>query len=117
MVMTDSTNGKVVASVPVGAGVDAAAVDPCTQLAIVSVGGAGTATIAREETPDQLSVGQTLTSERAARTTSIDPATHNIHLASASFEPAPANPAPDAPRRRPRMKTGSFKVLVYGMAN
>ena len=49
MVMMDSTNGKVVYSVPVGEGVDATWFDPQTKLAFTSNGGAGTVTVAHED--------------------------------------------------------------------
>jgi DNA-binding beta-propeller fold protein YncE len=113
MVMMDSTNGKVVATAPIDQGVDANAFDPGTLLAFASCG-AGTVTIAKEETPDKLTVVQTLTTERGARTMTLDPKTHNIYLASAKFEAQP-EPAPGAPRQRPKMVPGSFKILVYGM--
>ena len=113
MVMMDSTTGKVVASVPIGQGVDANAFDPGTGLAFSSCGD-GTVTIAREETPEKLTVIQTLTTEPRARTMTIDPTTHRIYLASAKFEAAP-EPVAGAPRQRPKMVPGSFKILVYGM--
>jgi DNA-binding beta-propeller fold protein YncE len=109
MVMLDSTTGQVVASVPIGAGVDANAFDPVTQLAFASCGD-GTVTIAHEDTPDKLTVTQTLTTKRGARTMTIDPKTHRIYLAAAESEP-PTHP----PQRRPKMVAGSFKILVYGM--
>ncbi|MGP8237395.1 MAG: YncE family protein, partial [Limisphaerales bacterium] len=79
MVMMDSSNGKVIASVPIGAGVDANAFDPGTQLAFASCGGAGTTTIAHEDSPDKLTVVQTLKTESGARTMTIDPKTHKIY--------------------------------------
>jgi YVTN family beta-propeller protein len=108
MAMLDSTSGKVVGSVPIGDGVDANAFDPGTQLAFASCG-EGTVTIAHEDSPDQLTVVQTLKTERGARTMALDPRTHRIYLASAKFE------APAEGQRRGRMVAGSFKVLVYGM--
>lgn len=113
MVMMDSTSGKVVASVPIGKGVDATAFDPGTQLAFSS-NGEGNVTIAREETPDKLVVVQTLTTERSTRTMTLDPKTHRIYLASAKFE-TQAEPAPGAQRQRPKMIPDSMKILVYGM--
>jgi DNA-binding beta-propeller fold protein YncE len=113
MVMMDSTTGKVVASVPIGEGVDANAFDPGTQLAFSSCG-SGTVTIAKEEAPDKLTVVQTLTTELRARTMTLDPKTHKIYLASAKFEAQP-EPVAGAPRQRPKIVSGSFKVLVYGM--
>jgi len=94
MVMMDNTNGKVVASVPIGDGVDANAFDPGTQLAFSS-NGEGTVTIAHEDSPDKLTVVQTLKTQRGARTMSLDPKTHRIYLAVGSGD--------------------TFKILVYGM--
>lgn len=108
MVMMDNTDGKVLASVPIGQGVDANAFDPGTQLAFASCGD-GTTTIAKEETPDKLTVVQTLQTQRGSRTMTIDPTTHKIYLAAAKFE------VPAEGERRGRMVPGSFKILVYGM--
>jgi YVTN family beta-propeller protein len=107
MEMLDSTSGKILATVPIGDGVDANAFDPGTQLAFASCGD-GTVTIAHED-GDKLTVVQSLKTERGARTMTIDPATHKIYLASAKFE------APAEGQRRGRMVPGSFKILIYGM--
>jgi len=98
MVMMDSTSGKVVSSVECGQGVDAAAFDPQTHLAFVSAGGSGTVTVAKVEA-DKLTVVQTLTTERGARTMTVDVKTHRIYLSNA----------------KPRTDANSFKVLVYAM--
>ena len=113
LVMMDSTSGKVITSVPIGQGVDATAFDANTRLVFCSCG-EGTATIAREETPEKLAVVQTLATERGARTMALDPKTHKIYLGSARFEPTPEQ-APGALRQRPKIVPGSFKILVYGM--
>jgi YVTN family beta-propeller protein len=107
MVMMDSADGKVLAGVPIGAGVDANAFDPGTQFAFASCGD-GTTTIARED-GDKLVAVQTLKTERSARTLALDPATHKIYLAAAKFD------APEPGQRRGRMIPGTFKILVYGM--
>jgi DNA-binding beta-propeller fold protein YncE len=106
MAMMDSTSGKILASVPIGDGVDANSFDPATKLAFASCGD-GTVTIAKED-GDTLTVVQTLKTEKSARTMTIDPATHKIYLASAKFD------APAAGQRRGKMQPGSFKILVYG---
>lgn len=112
MLMLDASNGKVLSSVPIGTGVDATAFDPGTRLVFSSCGD-GSVTIAHEDTPETLTVVQTLATERGARTMTLDPKTHRIYLASARFE-TPADPAPGAPRPRPKMIPGSMKILVYG---
>jgi hypothetical protein len=112
MAMMDYTTGKIVASVPIGAGVDACSFDPGTQLAFSSCGASGTVTIAHEDGPNKLTVVQTLTTEARARTMTLDPATHKIYLASATFV-TPAGASPSA-KARPAMIPGTFRVLVYG---
>ena len=106
MVMMDSQSGKVLASVPIGVGVDANAFDPGTQLAFASCGD-GTVTIARED-GDKLTVVQNLKTEPGARTMTIDPATHKIYLGSAKFE------APAAGQRHGKIIPGTFKIMVFG---
>jgi YVTN family beta-propeller protein len=98
MILMDSTNGKVVSMLECGQGVDAAAFDPGTNLAFVSAGGSGTVTIAKV-TADKLELVQTLTTERGARTMTVDTKTHRIYLSNA----------------KSRTDANSFKVLVYGM--
>ena len=80
MVMMDSTSGKVITSVPIGSGVDANGFDPGTQLAFASCGD-GTTTIAHEDSPEKLTVVQTLKTENRARTMTLDPTTHRLYLA------------------------------------
>src|SRR3989440_6299571 len=113
MEMVDTTNGKVVASVPIGAGVDGCAFDDATQLAFASCG-EGTTTIAKED-GDKLTTVQTLKTERSARTMAVDPKTHRVYLPSAQFEP-PATPSPGASPTRPKMVPNTMKLLVYGPA-
>lgn len=93
MAMIDSTSGKVVATVPIGDGVDANAFDPDTQLAFASCG-EGIVTIAHEDSPDKLTVVQTLKTQKGARTMALDSKTHNIYLSVGSGD--------------------NFKVLIYG---
>ena len=114
MVMLDTESGKVVGTVPIGAGVDGCAFDSATQLAFASCGD-GTTTIAREEGPDKLTVLQTLKTERGARTMALDPKTHSIYLPSAQFQPAPS-PSPGASPTRPGIVPNTLKLLVYGPA-
>jgi YVTN family beta-propeller protein len=111
MVMLNTESGKVLGSVPIGAGVDGCAFDDATQLAFASCGD-GTTIIAREEAPNKLTVLQTLKTERGARTIALDPQTHRIYLPSAKFEPAPS-PSPGVSPARPRIVPNTLKLLVY----
>jgi len=111
MVMLDTESGKVVDTVPIGAGVDGCVFDDASQLAFASCGD-GTTIIAREVTPGKLTVIQTLKTERGARTMALDPKTHRIYLPSAKFEPAPS-PSPGVSPARPRIVPNTLKLLVY----
>jgi DNA-binding beta-propeller fold protein YncE len=108
LVMMDSTNGKVVAQVPTGAGTDSAWFDPGTSYAFVSSGD-GTVTVAHEDSPTTLTVVQTLKTTAGARTMALDPATHRIYLAAALFTPAPAGGG------RAGIVPNSMHVKVYGI--
>ena len=126
MVMLDTESGKVVASVPIGAGTDGCAFDDAMQLAFASCGD-GTTTIAKEEAPDKLTVVQTLKTERGARTMALDPKTHRIYLPTAQFQAQPpatpkldaspartGSPSTGASPARPTIVPNTLKLLVYG---
>jgi YVTN family beta-propeller protein len=111
MVMMDSTNGKIVGEVPIAAGVDATWFDPGTGYAFSSCG-TGTVTIAHEDSPEKLTVVQTLATTQGARTMALDPATHRIYLAAGKYQDPPAGSAANA---RPTLIPGSMHLLVYGI--
>ncbi|PYK42863.1 MAG: YVTN family beta-propeller domain-containing protein [Verrucomicrobia bacterium] len=108
LVMLDSTTGKVIATAPIGAGVDACVFDDAAQLVFASCGD-GTTTIAKAE-GDKLNVVQTLPTERGARTMALDPVTHRIYLATAKFD----ENAKDE-RGRPKIIDSTLHVLIYGL--
>jgi DNA-binding beta-propeller fold protein YncE len=112
MAVTNVDTGKVVATVPIGEGVDANGFDPETALAFSS-NGEGTLTVVHEDGAGKFSVQQNAATQRRARTMALDTNTHDIYLVTAEFEDAPA-PAPGQPRQRPAMKPGTFTLLVMG---
>jgi hypothetical protein len=107
MAVVDADTGKVIATPAIGQGVDANRFDPETKYAFSS-NGDGTLTVVHEDSPDKFSVVENVPTKRSARTMALDLKTHNIFLAAADLEP----PAPG--ERRPRMKPGSFVILVVG---
>ncbi len=112
MTVLDTRAGKVIATVPIGAGADGAGYDPGTKLAFSS-NGEGTLTVVQEVSPGQFGVAETVKTQRGARTMAIDLKTHNIYTVTASFGPAP-KPTAEAPRPRPAIVKDSFVVLVIG---
>ena len=107
MAVMDADSGKVVATPPIGEGVDANGFDPATQLAFAS-NGDGTLTVVHEDSPDKFTVVENVPTKKSARTMALDLKTHNIFLPAADFDP----PAPG--ERRGKMKPGSFVLLVLG---
>ena len=87
---------------------DATAFEPGTRLAFASSSD-GTLTSARVDDAGTLRVVQTIATPPRSRTMTLDPKTHRLYVASASF----AAPAAGASQGRPSIVPGSFKVLVY----
>jgi YVTN family beta-propeller protein len=115
LVMMDDRTGKVVASVPICTGTDATFFDPATQLVFVSCSD-GHVTIAHMDSPDRLSVVQTLETAPRSRTMALDPATHRIYLSAVKVPAADPNGESAAPGQRgrgPAPVPDSFHVLVF----
>jgi YVTN family beta-propeller protein len=111
MVVVSADTGKVIASVPIGAGCDAAAFDPEMGYAFSSNGGDGTLTVVHEDTPDKFTVVENIPTMRRARTMTLDPKTHQVYTVTAEYGAAPA-PTTEQPRPRPAMVPGSFTLLI-----
>jgi len=111
MAVVDADSGKVLATPAIGDGVDATAFDPETGLAFASCGGDGVLTVVKEESPNNFSVAENVTTQKGARTMALDTKTHNVFVVTAQFGPRPA-PTADNPRPRPPILQDSFVVLV-----
>jgi DNA-binding beta-propeller fold protein YncE len=114
LAVVDGANGKVVATQPIGGGVDALEFDPKTGLIYVSTGGGeGQLSIFHQDGPDKYSLVQNVKTLPGARTMALDHKTGKLYLPVADLGPAP-DPTPENPRPRPRMIPGTFSVLVVG---
>jgi DNA-binding beta-propeller fold protein YncE len=108
MAVSDVKAGKVVATVPIGMGVDGAGYDPSTGDAFAS-GADGTLTVVHQDTPDRYRVVQTLTTAVGSRTLGLDVASHRLFVAAARFNQGAAGG-----RGRGSMVPGSFSLLEIG---
>jgi len=114
MAVMDATTGKIVATNPIGTGVDAAEFDPERALVFFSTGGGdGALSIFHEDGPDKYTLVQTVKTLPGARTMALDRKTGNVYSPVANLGPAPAA-TPDNPRPRPARLPGTFSVLVLG---
>jgi DNA-binding beta-propeller fold protein YncE len=111
MTVVDYTNGKVVATVPIGQGVDANRFDPGTGFAFSSCGD-GTITVAHEDSPDKYTVVDTISTQRGARTMALDTKNHNVYTVTAELGPPPAATLA-APNPRPTIVPDTFTLLIF----
>lgn len=101
--IVSAPNGRLVASLKVGAGPDGAVYDARRHLAFVPSGGDGTLSIIRLGAKPE--VVEVVATAKGARTVALDPMTGRLFLPSAQY--LPPNGA-----KRPPMVPGSFRVLV-----
>jgi DNA-binding beta-propeller fold protein YncE len=108
MAILDSSNGRVVGSVPIGPGPDDSAYDPETRL-IYTSNGDGTVSVIQQESPDSYSLLATVKTAPGARNMALDQKTKRIFLPLSDRGP----PSPTSPRGA--FIPGTFRVLVLGM--
>jgi DNA-binding beta-propeller fold protein YncE len=110
MAISDAVAGKLIATVPIGGGVDGAAFDPATGLAFSS-NGEGTITVVHEDSPSHFRQVATVTTRKGARTMALDPRTHRIFTVTADLGTPPA-PTEQDPHPRPPIVPGTFTLLI-----
>ena len=111
LVVMDSTNGKIITTLPIGKGTDAAAFDAEKKLVFTS-NGEGTITVVQEQSPDKFAVIDTVKTEPGARTMTLDTKSHKLFLITADRVTPPVVAGQPAPR--PRQVPGTYRVLVVG---
>jgi hypothetical protein len=108
LIVMSADDGKVLADLPIGAGVDATQFDNGYAFASCRD---GSLAVARETSPGRFQIVQDLKTRPGAKTMAIDPTTHTIFLPTAEF-----GKETDA-RSRPIAKPETFMVLVVRPAN
>jgi DNA-binding beta-propeller fold protein YncE len=112
MVILSAVDGKVLETLPLGAGTDGAVFNPKTMEAFSS-NGDGTLTIVKENSPTSFVVEQTLKTAPRAKTLTLDTKTNKLYLITAEFTPAPPPPPGGRPGRG-QMVPDTFSILVVG---
>jgi len=102
IVVMDATNGKIVATLPMGEGCDGIIFIPDEDNAISS-NGEGTLTVVHQNGPNDYKVIQTLATRKSARTITYDETTKCIYLSSAEVSMV------DGKRK---VTPGTFKIVV-----
>ena len=104
LIVMSTDDGKVIADLPIGAGVDATKFDGHQAFASCRD---GKLVIAGESASGKFEVQQTVTTPVGARTMDIDPDAHKVYLPTAEFE----EQKPGA-TGRPAAKPGTFMIVV-----
>jgi DNA-binding beta-propeller fold protein YncE len=102
MVIMDATNGKVIQSLPMGAGCDGLIFIPENK-DVITANGEGTLTVIHQKDKDHYAVIQTVQTKKSARTITYDPSTKKIYLSSADVKM-------DNGKRS--VTPGTFRILV-----
>jgi DNA-binding beta-propeller fold protein YncE len=93
MAVMNADTGQVITTLPIGDHVDATSFDVDTRL-IFNSNGEGTVTVIHQDTPDKYSIAETVKTLPRAKTSALDPKTHQLFLSTA--------------------ESGQFEVLVVG---
>jgi DNA-binding beta-propeller fold protein YncE len=113
MVIMSAKDGRIITTLPVGAGVDGALFNPATGEAFSSQGD-GTLTIVKENSPTSFSVEQTVKTMTRAKTLTLDSKTNHILLIAAQYAPPPSPPPAGGRGGRGLMVPDSFSILEVG---
>ncbi len=105
LAVSDYQNGKVVATAPIGAGVDGAAFDPASSDVFAS-NADGTLTVIHQDGADTYHVVQNVQTAPGSRNMGLDTANHRLFVVSATFGPPPPG------RTRGTVLPGTFTLHV-----
>ena len=106
MAVSDYQAGKVVATLPIGTGVDGAGFDAASGDAFAS-NADGTLTVIHQDSPDQYHVVENVPTPQGSRNMGLDPTNHRVYVVAAKFGPAPANGKGKGP-----VQPGSFSLMT-----
>jgi DNA-binding beta-propeller fold protein YncE len=107
MAISDYQSGKVVATAPIGSGVDGAGFDPVAGDAFAS-NADGTLTVIHQDSADKYHVTQTMQTPEFSRNMGLDLTRHRIYVVSAKFGEAPAG----SKKGRAPILPGTFSLMV-----
>ncbi len=110
MIVSDPASGKVLATVPIGAGDDGVGFDD--GYAFAANGLDGTITMVGETSPGKFEAVATIPTQRSARTIAFDSKAHKLYLPAAEFGAAAVSG--EGKKGRPPVIPDSFMVLVVG---
>ena len=106
--ITDAATGKLIANLKIGRGPDSVLYDPVRKLAYIPCGRDGVLEVIALSGPKNNTIIDTVATQTGARTGAVDTKTGRVYLPAAQYDP------PAVAGQRPKMKPGTFEVLVLG---
>jgi DNA-binding beta-propeller fold protein YncE len=115
MAVVDGNTGRIVATQPIGKGVDATEFDSRTGLVYFSSGGGGerSMSVFHQDAPDAYTLVENVKTQAGARTMALDRKTGRAYLSVAQFGPRPPV-LPSGQQPRAPILPGTFSVIVIG---
>ena len=92
-VVVNATNGKIVANLKVGDGVDALGYDQAQKLIYIPAGKDGNVTVVHQESADKYTVVATVPTGVGTKTIAVDPVKHVAYAVAVEYGPATTAPA------------------------
>lgn len=80
LVVLDADSGKLIATLPIGAGVDFAAYDPLLRRIYTANGQSATMTVIQQNSADSYTVIENVPTHRGAHALAVDPVTHRLYI-------------------------------------
>jgi YVTN family beta-propeller protein len=113
-VVVDATNGKIVANIKNGDGVDALGYDDSQKLIYIPAGRDGNVTIVHQDAADKYTTVATVATAPGAKTIAVDAGKHLAFALALEYGPAPANAPAPAPGRGPARGpvTGAWLYVI-----
>ena len=102
LIVMSADDGKILADLPIGQGVDATKIDDGQAFASCVD---GSLAVAGEKSSGKFEIIQIVKTRQGARTMGVDPTTHTIYLPASELEAA-------NPGAQPRPKPGTFMIVV-----
>jgi DNA-binding beta-propeller fold protein YncE len=113
MVILSAADGKILETLPIGAGTDGAAFNPKTMEAFSSQRD-GTLTVIKENSPSSFAVAQTVQTMTGGKTSTLDTKTGQIYVIAAEYGPPAAPPKEGGRGGRGQMLPDSFTIVAVG---
>ena len=108
LLILNAEDGKIIDKIKIGRGCDGLVFDELENT-IYTSNGEGTISVIKQIRADQYEIQTPITTKKGARTIALDRNLHRLYLPTAEFDPKELNE-----KGRPKMKEGTFQVLVVG---